>query len=226
MQARHTRDIVVIGASMGGVEALCTLARGFPADLPASVLVVLHTSSGQLADVLARAGPLRATMAEDGIAPQRGRIYVAPPGRHLLLTDEGLRVVFGPRENGARPAVDLLFRTAAASHRSRVIGVVLTGYLGDGAAGLLAVRRCGGCAVVQAPDDAAYPEMPRRALLAVPDATTAPLSDLAPLLARLAAQPAPESPSVPEALRLKTQRWPSVLPDGPSLRDCWVYHYQ
>ncbi|WP_295442260.1 chemotaxis protein CheB [uncultured Thiodictyon sp.] len=216
MPALHTRDIVVIGASMGGVEALRALARGFPADLPASVLVVLHTSSGQLADFLDRAGPLRATTAEDGIAPQRGRIYVAPPGRHLLLTGEGLRVVFGPRENSARPAVDPLFRTAAASHRSRVIGVVLTGCLDDGAAGLLAVHRCGGCAVVQAPDDAAYPEMPRRALLAVPDAITAQLSDLAPLLARLAAQPAPVASSVPAALLLETQLWSSISPDGPS----------
>lgn len=208
MAAVPHRDVLVIGASMGGVEALTALVGALPADLPARVLVVQHTaehSPGLLGEILDRAGPLRAATAEDGEALEHGRIYVAPPGRHLLVTERGVRVVFGPRENRARPAIDPLFRTAAVHCRSRVVGVVLTGLLGDGAAGLLAVHRCGGVAVVQAPDDAAYPEMPRRALAAVPDARQATLAELGPLLARLAAEPAPEPPPVPEGLRIEAR---------------------
>lgn len=208
MAGTQTRDIIVVGASMGGVEALSALAGQLPADLPASVLVVQHTSEqspGLLGEILSRAGPLAAATAKDGQCLEHGRIYVAPPNRHLLLTQSGVRIVFGPRENRARPAIDALFRTAAVNCRSRVIGVVLTGLLGDGAAGLLAVHRCGGAAVVQAPGDAAYPEMPRRALAAVPDARQATLAELGPLLATLVTEPAPEPPPVPEALRIEAR---------------------
>jgi two-component system chemotaxis response regulator CheB len=204
----QTRDVIVIGASLGGVEALAALAARLPADLPASVLVVQHTaeeSPGLLGEVLDRAGALPAALAEDGAALERGRIYVAPPGRHLLATADGVRVAFGPRENRARPAIDPLFRTAAVHYRSRVVGVILTGLLGDGAAGLLAVHRCGGAAVVQAPGDAAAPEMPERALAAVPDAHRAPLAELAALLDRLAREEAPAPPPVPEALRAEAR---------------------
>lgn len=204
----HTRDIIVVGASMGGVDALSELAGQLPADLPAAVLVVQHTSAespGLLGEILSQRGALPAVIAEDRMPLENGRIYVAPPDRHMLLTEEGLRVVYGPRENRARPAIDPLFRTAAVHCRSRVIGVVLTGLLGDGAAGLSAVHRCGGAAVVQSPDDAACPEMPRRALEAVPTARQVPLAELGTMLARLTAEAAPESPPVPKALRIEAR---------------------
>ncbi|HEX8851045.1 MAG TPA: chemotaxis protein CheB [Gemmatimonadaceae bacterium] len=202
------RDLILIGSSMGGVEALSELVGQLPADLPAAVLVVQHTapeSPRLLGEILDQRGPLRAAIAEDGMPIERGRIYVAPPDRHMLVTADGLRVVFGPRENRVRPAIDPLFRTAAVHCRSRVIGVVLTGMLGDGAAGLLAVHRCGGAAVVQSPRDAAYPSMPTRALEAVPDAHQVLLSAMGATLARLAAEPAPEPPPVPEALRIEAR---------------------
>jgi two-component system chemotaxis response regulator CheB len=204
----QTRDIIVIGASMGGVDALSRLAGQLPADLPASVLVVQHVSEdspGLLAGILGARGALPASQAVDGMPLERGRIYVAPPGRHLLLGEEGIRVTFGPRENLSRPAIDTLFRTAAVNYRSRVIGVVLTGLLADGAAGLLAVERCGGAAVVQSPDDAEYPEMPRNALAATRAPRQTTLAGLGPLLVRLAAQPAPEPPPVPEMLRIEAR---------------------
>jgi two-component system, chemotaxis family, protein-glutamate methylesterase/glutaminase len=139
------RDIIVIGSSLGGIEALSELVPQLPADLPAAVFVVQHTSPESralLSEILDRRGPLPAVVAADGIAIEAGRIYVAPPDRHLLLTGSGVRVVYGPRENRARPAVDPLFRTAAANYRSRVIGVILSGLLSDGASGLHAVKRC------------------------------------------------------------------------------------
>ncbi|MBW3655385.1 MAG: chemotaxis protein CheB, partial [Gemmatimonadetes bacterium] len=202
------RDIIVVGASMGGIEALSALVAQLPSDLPASILVVQHTSAespGTLGDILTARGALPAAIATDGTQLEHGRIYVAPPDRHLLLTQSGLRVAFGARENRTRPAIDPLFRTAAVHYRSRVIGVVLTGMLGDGAAGLLAVHRCGGAAVVQDPDDAAYPQMPLRSLAAVPTARRAALEELGPLLGRLLVEPAPSPPRVPEGLHLEVR---------------------
>lgn len=198
----------MIGASLGGVEALSTLVRQLPPDLPATVLVVQHTareSRGLLGEILNRKGPLPAVTASNGIPLERGRIYVAPPNRHLLLTANGICVTFGPRENRSRPAVDPLFRTAAVNYGSRVIGVVLTGMLGDGASGLLAVQQCGGVPVVQAPEDAAHPDMPSRALAFVRSAQAVPLTELGSLLVRLTHEQAPVSPPVPDILKLEAQ---------------------
>jgi len=201
-----TRDVVVIGASYGGVEALRKLAAELPADLPATVLVVQHTSEESpavLADLLGARGGLRAVKARDGMPLERGMIVVAPPGRHMLLTEEGIRVVFGPRENRTRPAIDPLFRTAAVHYNTRAIGVVLTGLLGDGAVGLFAIARCGGVAVVQDPAEAVAADMPRRALELVPNARKLPLGELAAVISELTRQPAPPPPPIPEALRIE-----------------------
>src|SRR6266513_3027413 len=148
------RDIIVIGASAGGVQALQELMRGLPADFPGAVFVVIHTSPsgpGVLPQILDRAGPLPAAHAEDGEKIRQGRVYVAPPDFHLLLSHNAVRVTRGPRENGFRPAVDALFRTAARSHGRRVVGIVLTGGLDDGTIGLIHIKKNGGIAVAQEP---------------------------------------------------------------------------
>jgi two-component system, chemotaxis family, protein-glutamate methylesterase/glutaminase len=193
---------------MGGPGALVALVRGLPSDLPAAVLVVQHQaaeSPGALGRILGRAGALPAAMARDGEPLEPGRISVAPPDRHLVLGERGIRVVYGPRENRSRPAIDVLFRSAAVHCRSRVIGVILSGMLDDGAAGLLAIRRCGGVAVVQAPSDSEHAEMPSRALEAVPDAEQVALADMAAHLARRASEAAPEPPPVPDMLRTEAR---------------------
>src|SRR5918992_1352569 len=157
-------DIIVIGASAGGVEPLKRLIGGLRADLPASVFIVLHIgASSHLADILDRSGPLLVTQAKSGEPIKPSRAYVAAPGAHLLLHDSHLMLRRGPRENFARPAIDPLFRSAAATFGARVIGVVLSGGLNDGTAGLRAIKRCGGLAVIQDPDEAAVPEMPESA---------------------------------------------------------------
>jgi len=204
----QTRDVVVIGSSMGGIEALKILVAQFPLDLPASVSVVQHVADGSpavLAEILESRGPLPASTAEDGMIMERGRIYVAPANRHLLVTPGCIRVVFGPRENRSRPAIDPLFRTAAVHFRSRVIGVVLTGLLDDGASGLQAIVRCGGTAVVQSPEDAAYPDMPKRALEYVEAARVSAIAKMGSLIERLCREAAPESPPVPNVLRLEAR---------------------
>ena len=188
------RDIVVIGASAGGIEALTTLAAGLPRGFPAAVFVVLHMpaeSPGILPDILTRAGVLPALNVHDGEIFRPGHIYVALPDHHLLVEPDGhVRVTRGPKENRFRPAVDPLFRSAVRAFGPRVIGVILTGGLDDGTAGIWAVKRQGGTAVVQDPADAAVPSMPANALKHVRVDYCVPLSEIAPLLARLTGTPA------------------------------------
>ncbi len=204
-------DIITIGASAGGVEALSALARLLPADLPASVFVALHVpphGMSVLPQILSRGGPLPAGHVEDGEAIAPGRIYVAPPDHHLLIDRGTLRLSRGPKENGFRPAIDPLFRSAARWHGSRVIGVVLSGTLDDGTAGLRAIKSRGGLAVVQDPDDALFPNMPRNALDLVAVDHVAKAPEIAGLLGRLArieasrgaADPVPDAMSTEDAM--------------------------
>jgi two-component system, chemotaxis family, protein-glutamate methylesterase/glutaminase len=201
---KFNRDRIVIGASAGGVEALTQLVRGLPADLPAAVMVVLHVgAASHLAGILDRAGPLPVAQAQRGDLLEQGRVLVAPPNFHMLLHDDHVLLRRGPRENLARPAVDPLFRSAASSFGARVIGVVLSGSLNDGTAGLRAVKRCGGIAVVQDPGDAVVPDMPASALDHVEVDHCVPVSSMSGLLARLAAEPAGETPEIPVEIRLE-----------------------
>jgi two-component system chemotaxis response regulator CheB len=197
-------DVVAIGASAGGFQALSELAKGLPGDFPAALLVTIHLhpeASRVLPDLIDRAGPLPAAFAEDGEEIAAGGIYIAPPDRHLLV-DEG-RVILrrGPRENGARPAIDPMFRSVALSYGNRAIGVILTGGLNDGSSGLHAIKRCGGIAVVQDPRDAQNPDMPTSALAATPVDHVVKLGDMAGLLSRLVAQPAGRGAPAPDDLR-------------------------
>ncbi|MGF6367590.1 two-component system chemotaxis response regulator CheB [Paraburkholderia sp. RAU6.4a] len=159
------RDFIVIGTSSGGVDALRSLASQLPVDMPASIAVVLHIGAhgSMLPALLNQAGPLPAKHAQDGEHYAPGRIYVAPPDRHLVVEDGLLRLLHGAKENFARPAIDPLFRTAAAQIGPRAIGVILTGLLDDGTAGLEAIQACGGATLVQDPADAFASEMPRHA---------------------------------------------------------------
>lgn len=199
-----TRDIIVIGGSSGGLEALRTLVRGFEPGLPASVFVVLHMgANSHLAPILGRAGTLPVVAAESGEHFEHGKIYVGVPGLHLLLHDGHILLRRGPRENLSRPAIDPLFRSAAASFGGRVIGVVLSGALSDGAAGLRAIKRCGGLAVVQDPDEAVVSDMPRNALHHVGADHVCKAKDMAPLLGKLARQPAGPTPDIPLDIRIE-----------------------
>jgi two-component system chemotaxis response regulator CheB len=193
-------DILVLGASAGGVEALTEVIRGLPADFPAAVFIVLHLGEGRsaLPEILTRAGVLPVGHPVRGEPIRRGRIYVAPPDQHLLLGTGRLLVQRGAKENGHRPAIDVLFRSAAQVYGSRVVGVVLTGNLDDGTAGLLAIKRLGGIAVVQDPEEADYPGMPRSAIENVEVDHVAPLSALSALLVQLVHAPVPTRQEPPE----------------------------
>ena len=185
-------DIIVIGASSGGIEALTEVAARLPEDIPAALFVVVHVaprSVSVLPEILNRTGPLTAAHARDNEKIKSGRIYVAPPDFHMLVTNGAIRLVRGPKENNTRPAIDPTFRTAARNYGARVVGVILSGALDDGASGLRAIKERGGLAVVQDPLDALFPDMPQNALAAVAVDHVLPMAEIAPLLDRLAREP-------------------------------------
>ncbi len=164
---RARRDLVVIGASAGGVETLKQVVADLPPDLKAAVCIVLHISPespSALASILRRSGPLPCHPAREGERLELGQIVVAPPDHHLVIEDRHVHLTVGPRENGHRPAVDVLFRSAAATADGRVVGVVLSGTRDDGAAGLATIKSNGGATIVQDPADALYAGMPASAL--------------------------------------------------------------
>lgn len=182
------RDIVVVGASAGGVETLMQLVAGLPPDFSASVFIVMHIppySVSHLHVILGRATTLPVVQAEDKLRIKPGHIYVGVADHHLLVDAEHIRVTRGPKENRFRPAVDSLFRSAAYSFGPRVIGVVLTGALDDGTAGLWAVKDRGGIAIVQHPQEAMYPSMPESALRNVAVDYQPRMAEMAPLLVQL-----------------------------------------
>lgn len=184
------RDIVVVAASAGGLQPLRALLADLPANLPAAVLVVLHvppTGGRTLPRILDRAGPLSAATAVDGQRLHNGRIYVAPPDRHLLVVEDAVRLSYGPRQNGVRPAADPLFRSAALHAGPRTTAVVLSGTLDDAALGSATVERRGGRVLVQDPVEADYDSMPRSAIAATEHPVVLPVARLASRVAGLAA---------------------------------------
>lgn len=188
-----SRDIIVIGASSGGLQALRELVGGLPADLPAALFVAVHTSTtrSHLADILAQDSRLSVEPARNGAPIHLGRVYVAPGDHHLLVEPGRMRVVRGPKQNGFRPAIDPLFRTAARSYGPRVIGVVLSGALDDGTLGLDCIKRAGGKAIAQDPGDALVDSMPLSAIRNVAVDHVSRAADMGLLLSRLVREPLP-----------------------------------
>jgi two-component system chemotaxis response regulator CheB len=207
------RDIIVVGGSAGALEMVYELVGSLKTPFPAAVFVTLHMppyGQSRLHDVLTRRGPLPAVQPSDGNPIELGKIYVASPDRHLLVSKGIIRVVHGPRENNARPAIDPLFRTAGVAYGERVIGVLLSGLLDDGVTGLRVIKSCGGLAVVQEPKEAPYPDMPNNALQELQVDQCLPVAEIAAWLNRVA----------PEAIDGQTQhcasqelRWEADMAD-------------
>jgi len=211
-------DIIVVGASAGGIEVLCQLVSSLPQDLPAAIFIVLHIpahGTSVLPSILNRAIAKKhktATTHLQALHPkgdeviEHGKIYVAPSDRHLLVKDGYVHLTMGPKENSHRPAVDPLFRTAARVYGKRVVGVVLSGLLDDGTAGLAAIKQQGGVAVVQDPDEAMYSGMPRSAIENVDVDRVLPIADIVTFLSEIAAAPVSEERTefVPEQMQIET----------------------
>ncbi|AFZ14203.1 CheB methylesterase [Crinalium epipsammum PCC 9333] len=200
--------IIVIGASAGGVEALIALVKQLPPDLPAAIFIVLHIpphGTSVLPTILSRAGKLKAVHPQDGQVIKPGQIYIAPPNNHLLIKRGYITLACGPKENGHRPAVDPLFRTAARVYGANVIGVILSGSLDDGTAGLMAVKMRGGVAIVQNPKEAMFSGMPTSAVENVEVDYIMPLSGIPSLLAELVNQPVTkEEQPMPDEMEIES----------------------
>jgi two-component system, chemotaxis family, protein-glutamate methylesterase/glutaminase len=211
------RDVVVIGTAAGGLEALDQLIGQLPTDLPASIVIVQHMDPGNSGEpLLRRLGRHQAfhpKLAENGERLKPGHLYIAPPDNHLLIKKGKMLVTKGAAENRHRPGIDPLFRSAAASHGSRVIAVVLTGMLDDGTAGLIAVKRCGGVTVVQDPRDAAYSGMPLSALDDADVDYCVSIAEMGPLLVSLVSTPHGKSKAVPDDIRTEAAIAERVLSD-------------
>ncbi|MEH1800810.1 MAG: chemotaxis protein CheB [Nostoc sp.] len=203
-------DIIVIGTSAGGLKALGAIVGTLPTSIDAVVFIVQHLAADKpsiLPKILADVSSLPASHPSDGEPIQKGRIYVAPPDHHLLVNLGSMRVVRGPQENRFRPAIDALFRSAARAYGSRVVGVVLTGYLDDGTVGLQAVKKRGGVAIVQDPKEAEYPSMATSALRYVKVDHCLPLAEIPDLLVQLSKQPAAQEETYPmtEEIEVESQ---------------------
>jgi two-component system chemotaxis response regulator CheB len=214
--ASQGHDIVVMGGSAGGVDAMQRIVSTFPADLNAAVFVVVHTAAGYesaLPEILSKRGPLKATHALHGEPIANGRIYVAPPDNHMLLRPGYLAVQRGPKENGSRPAVDPLFRSASIAYGARVIAVVVSGHLDCGTAGLFSVKARGGISVVQAPDEALAKDMPQSAIAHAQVDHVLPLAEIGPTIVKLTRSPAPAASAHPPSSALL-----EIEGDEPGLR--------
>jgi two-component system, chemotaxis family, protein-glutamate methylesterase/glutaminase len=213
------RDLVVIGCSAGGVEALPRLLSPLPRDFPATICIVQHLAVSEnpyLVEILKRTSPMPVSWADQGEKFERSHVYVGPPDHHLLFSDDHLRLSRGPRENHARPSIDKLFRSAAVAHDGRVIGVLLTGMLDDGVSGLLAIQRAGGITIVQDPDDAAFSELPSRALLAMQPNSVLPLTAIPAALAVLTDQTGPRI-TVPREIAIEAELDKDVVANPQTL---------
>jgi len=227
----HARHLVVVGGSAGSVEALIKLVGALPGDFPAAVLIAMHVAPearSMLPRILTRAGPLPAEHARDGERIEAGRIYIAPPDHHLLVTGGHIHLSRGPRENGHRPAADPLFRSAAHSFGPRVTAVVLSGGADDGAAGLVTVKELGGVAVAQDPHGALHPSMPESAIDTGLVDEVLDVSDIWQLLVARTTDPVPGSmgpgetdePDEPESRRQLPADEPAGRPSSYTCPEC------
>jgi two-component system chemotaxis response regulator CheB len=217
-----TGRLIVVGASAGGLDALTTFVQQLPADFPAPVLIVMHISPDATGDVLLNAlnthGKLKCKHAEHGEAVTAGQVYLAPSDHHLMIGKQGkLLVTKGAQENRSRPGIDPLFRSAAVAFGNRLTGVILTGYLDDGTAGLTAIQRCGGTCIVQDPAAAQYPDMPKNALNQLKPDFCVAVTEMGNILARLMLTSPSRQKAIPEDLKREAKIAERVLSDLDSV---------
>lgn len=213
--------IVVVGASAGSMQALTALVAQLKSDFPAPVFIVSHmgpeTTGIALVRALDAAGALPCQHARHAQSFKNGQIYVAPSDNHMLIEGGKILITKGARENRSRPAIDPLFRSAAVAHGNRVIGIILTGYLDDGTSGMMAIKRCGGVCIAQDPDDAAYPDMPRSAIVNVGVDHVLPIAGMGALLADLVQRVPSAQTLPPDSVVIEAKIAQRVLSDLPSV---------
>jgi len=220
------RNIIVIGASAGGLQAINKVISGLSNEIDAAVMIVLHLSrksnAHNLAAILQRHTAMQCHVATNDTIIERGNIYLAPQDHHLMVKDRLLKINQGAHENKYRPSIDVLFRSAAVTYGNRVIGIVLTGMLEDGTSGMWAIKSCGGICIVQHPDEAEYSDMPRSVINKIQVDYKANLEDIANIIKRSIANPLPPKMSIPNELQLEanlTEQMMSHINDLEKIAD-------
>lgn len=210
------QDIFVIGASAGGIEGLQQLLQQLPADFPGSLFIVVHLlprTRSYLPEVLGKSASLPVKHPEDGESIEWGCIYVAPPDLHLVIEHSHVHLSRGPKEQHHRPCINVTFRSAALSYGERVAGVVLTGELDDGTAGLWEIKRRGGVSIVQNPEEAAFPSMPLSALREVEADYVVNIAGMGDLFTRLASDSGEHKRTELEGAKLEPRITDLTCPD-------------
>jgi two-component system chemotaxis response regulator CheB len=219
---QQKEKIVVVGTSAGGLNALTALIQQLPANFPAPVLIVMHISFDATGDVLLNSlnnnSKLNCVHAIHKERVKAGHVYLAPSDHHLLVDKDGhVLVTKGAQENRNRPGIDPLFRSAAVAYGNRAIGIILTGYLDDGTAGLIAIQRCGGICIIQDPNDADYPDMPKNALNQITPAYCVPIAEMGSILSQILPNKIGKQIAIPKDIRLEAKIAERVLSDLPSV---------
>lgn len=222
VEVKSLDRVIVVGASAGGLDALTALIGQLPIDFPVPILIVMHISADAVGNVLLDSinahGKLKCLHAMDGVQAKPSHVYLAPSDHHLLIGKEGkLMVTKGARENRYRPGIDPLFRSAAVAYGNKAIGIVLTGYLDDGTAGLMAIKRCGGICIVQDPVDAEYPDMPKNAINQVKADYQLSVSQIGAILTKLLLDKPPKAVKIPGDIKREAEIAENVLSDLPSV---------
>lgn len=216
------KSVIVIGASAGGLQAISRVLQTINPELDAAVFVVLHVARNSIGSVLVqhlqKQTPFKCKIAEDGEAIQNKHVYIARPDFQTLVTPDIIKVIKGPHENRWRPSIDVLFRSAAASYNSKTIGIILTGLLDDGTAGMSAIKRCGGVCIVQEPEEAEFADMPTSVLTHVEVDYRVPIADIGYILDDMSTKPANPEAQVPEDIRLEAKLTEKMISDIEELK--------
>jgi two-component system chemotaxis response regulator CheB len=212
-----TPNLIVIGGSAGAIEALLELVPQFPAEIDAAICIVVHfpaDSPSLLPQLLRRHTKLSVSPATEGAELKSGQIYIAPPDWHLLIEDHTCRLSHGPREHGYRPSIDAMFRTAAEAFGTNTVGVILSGSLDDGSAGLRHIRLRGGRCVVQDPSDATFPGMPTNAMRQVNVDRSVAISQMGQVLLEIVDRLKPSQSTSEEIMASSSGKNPDPAAEG------------
>ena len=220
------KNLIIIGTSAGGIKALSKVVEGFSPRIDAAILIVIHVSkssnSQNIAEILQRHTTLKCVVAKNLLAIEKGIIYIAPPDQHLMVSGSVIKLTNGAQENKYRPAIDVLFRSAAVQYRNQVIGIILTGMMDDGTSGMFAVKSCGGICIVQDPHEAEFSDMPQSVLNKIEVDYMAKLEDIPPIVENLLSGPLPVRIDIPEELKVEaeiTERLMSNIDDLKKIAD-------
>lgn len=216
------RNLVVIGASAGGIKAITKIIEGLSQSMNAAYLVVLHvsrkSSATNIVEIFQRSTSLECIVAKDNLEIERGKIYLAPPENHLLVNGSVMRLNKGPEENKYRPSIDVLFRSAAVHYGHRTVGVVITGMLEDGTSGMFAIKSCGGLCIVQDPSEAEYADMPRNVMKRIKVDYMAELEEIPIVIENILNKPLPPKIAIPEEIRVEADLTEKLMSDINTLK--------